>query len=668
MKIRRLSSALANQIAAGEVVERPASVVKELVENAIDAGATRITVEIEQGGTLSVKVTDDGEGMTPDDAELALERHATSKIQALDDLFHIRSFGFRGEALPSIASVSKLSLVTRTRDSQEATEVLVHGGEPAKVRPAGAAPGTSITVSELFFNVPARRKFLKSTATEAAHVGEVVLLAALARPQVTFTLLRDGRLAREHLRASSREERTRQAFGDERLAAVSGERGPLRLDAFLSAPERARAGATGLHLFVNDRPVRDRTLARAVAQSYGSVLEAGRYPIGAVYIDVAPELVDINVHPQKAEVRFTDARAVFDAVTRELHEGLARSFAIPSVGPTSHPWARAASRGPSSFGGSGASGFALTSPSPPPAAQRNASLPFGFSQPARTSGGAGIVPPDGELGSPAASPAPPLSGEAPFPSLSPSGSTPLSAGGRPQLTPSPAAVALSAQLQAGPERALSEADIERAAASRDLFTLHAPVPAFYGSLRFLAQLRGVFLLCEGEDGLYVLDQHAAAERVTFDRLRRAYASRQVAMQKLLLPEVIDLRADEVAALEGNLDLAQSLGLELRAAGVSAVAVHAVPQLLKHATPERMVRDLAAELTRDAARPLRGAIDLIVATMACHGSLRAGDRIEPEEARALLVALDEVDFSGHCPHGRPVVTRLPFSELERRVGR
>src|SRR5580693_3271528 len=333
--IQTLPTDLANQIAAGEVVERPASVVKELVENALDAGATRVKVELERGGATLIRVTDDGAGMDEDDAVLALQRHATSKIRHKDDLFALTTFGFRGEALPSIASVSKLRLTTRARGAREGTEVLLEGGGVAHPRPAGAAEGTSVEVRDLFFNVPARRKFLKSTGTEAAHVTEAILLSALARPDVSFFLVRDGRTAREWLRARSRGERVAQAFDPgERLEACLGGRGPMRVEAHLAPPERARAGAVGLHLLVNGRPIRDRALARAVAQAYGSVLEPGRYPVGVVYIEVPPAEVDVNVHPQKAEVRFADARALFDAVTRELHAALASAFSLPSLGPS----------------------------------------------------------------------------------------------------------------------------------------------------------------------------------------------------------------------------------------------------------------------------------------------------------------------------------------------
>jgi DNA mismatch repair protein MutL len=590
-RVHRLPADLANQIAAGEVVERPASVVKELVENALDAGATRVRIEIEQGGLARIRITDDGDGMAPEDAGLALERHATSKIARFEDLSTIGTFGFRGEALPSIASVSCLTLVTRLRGDSEGTEITIEGGGAARARPAGAAVGTTIDVRDLFFNVPARRKFLKSVQTESAHIGEVVLLAALARHDVTFVLVRDGRVAREYLRAKTRRDRVMQALGEDRLEQCSGERGPLRLEAHLAPPERARSGAVALHVFVNGRPVKDRQIARAVAQSYGSVLEPGRFPIGAVYIDIPPEMVDVNVHPQKAEVRFTDARALFDAVTRELYAATSRVFAIPALGPPTRPWLRPTGGAP-----------AVTTMSAPPPG-----IPIGL----------------------------PAYGDDPLPVS-----------------------------EAAPMLLISEPLPSYADRGESLF----PPSAFYGRLRLIGQVKATYLVCEGDDSVYLLDQHAAAERVTFDRLKKGFASRAIASQQLLVPEVVRLAPTEVALLEELESEVLALGLEIRALGTTAVAVHAVPSLLARATPERLVKDLVAELGREATRPFADAADLVLATMACHGSVRAGDVLSPEEARALLVALDTVDFSGHCPHGRPVVTRLPFAELERRVGR
>jgi|CZKU01.1.fsa_nt_gi DNA mismatch repair protein MutL len=599
-RIQTLPTDLANQIAAGEVVERPASVVKELVENALDAGARRVNVELERGGVALIRVTDDGAGMDEDDAVLALQRHATSKIRHKDDLFALTTFGFRGEALPSIASVSRLRLATRAHGANEGVEVVLEGGGIARPRPTGAAEGTSVEVRDLFFNVPARRKFLKSTGTEAAHVTEALLLAALSRPDVSFFMVRDGRTAREWLRAGSRRERATQAFdASERLEACAGERGPLRVEAHLAPPERARAGATGLHLLVNGRAVRDRAFARAVAQAYGSVLEPGRYPVGVVYIEVPASEVDVNVHPQKAEVRFADARALFDALTQELHRSLASAFSLPALGG-SRGWM--GSRGPS---------FQPSSAAPSP------SDPFAFDGGARDPWKLGVHV-EGAL-----------------------------AGSLAEATGGPGGGAGVGAL-----------------AGAGLFE----GVGFYASLEFLAQVRAMFLVCSGADGLYVLDQHAAAERVTYDRLRRSFASRSIATQRLLLPDVIELLPAEVATLEERSDEVAALGIELRAVGGSAVAVHAVPALLARARPERIVRDLIAELGLADRRPFRDAADRILATMACHGSIRGGDAISRAEAVSLLRDLDGIDFAGHCPHGRPVVTRIGYDELERRVGR
>jgi DNA mismatch repair protein MutL len=607
--VRRLPNDLANQIAAGEVVERPASVVKELVENALDAGATKVRVEIETGGVARIRVTDDGSGMDEADARLALERHATSKIASLEDLLQIRSFGFRGEALPSIASVSRFSLRTRVRGVDSGTEVVVTGGGDADVRPTGCATGTHIEVRDLFFNVPARRKFLKATATESAHVGEVVVLAALGAPRVAFTLTRDGRVAREITRAASRQERVQQVISEERLEPCLRERGPLRVEAYLAPPERARAGAVALYVFVNGRPVKDRQLTRAIAQAYGSVLEPGRYPVGVVYIELPPDMVDVNVHPQKAEIRFADARGVLDAVTRELHAALAHAFNLPAFSHAHGWWKPGASQTQAPSAAAPSASLLATTVGAPHLAASPAADPWQ------------LAPPHAEASTAAAS-------------------------------------SLAYVVAGGLPLPVSEG------APDPLFGRRT----FYGQLRFVGQVRAMFLVAEGDDGMYVLDQHAAAERVTFERLRADYKGRRIASQRLLIPEVVTLTPGEHALLEEHADDAMALGLEVRVLSGSSVAVHAVPKIVSRAPPERLVRDLVAEVGRAAQRPFQDAVDLVLATMACHGSVRAGDVLSTEEARALLASLDGAEFAGHCPHGRPVVMRLGWDELERRVGR
>ena len=652
-RIHVLPEALAYQIAAGEVVERPASVIKELIENALDAGARRVRVDTEQGGTVLLRVADDGVGMDREDARLAVLRHATSKIAAMDDLSHLRSFGFRGEALPSIASVSRFELRTRRRDDEEGTLVRLDGGGALDVGPCGCAAGTAIEVRDLFFNVPARRKFLKAIGTESARITEVVQAAALSEPGVTLILSRDGRVVAEWLRAASREERARSIFGGEELAACRGERGPLSVEAYLSRPERARPGAGSLSIFVNGRHVRDRTLARSIALAYGSVLEAGRFPLGVAYLDLPPDLVDVNVHPQKTEVRFADGRAISDALYKIVMGSVVSAFGLPDpggyrgkkqklfedpAGPAASTW---------SWGG-------------PPEATRDPlpealglalevnDLGPGPGDPAPGSSSA-LRPAVRDLGSRARD-LPSAAGALP----STDGSDPWGLGGEPAAPATASPPPLARPPAEYPTAAEIAAKAER--------------PVVFGALRFVAQVRSTFLICEGSDGLYLLDQHAAAERVTFDRLKKGYDARAVTKQALLFPVVVSASVNEVAIVEEAQEAIAGTGLDVRVAGATQLAVHAVPTLLGRASPERLLRDLLGELSLAGERAFSGAVDRAIATMACHGSLRGGDPVAPEEARALLAALDEVDFAGHCPHGRPVVMRIGWSELEHRVGR
>lgn len=672
--IHLLPDDLANQIAAGEVVERPASVVKELLENAIDAGARRVRVDIETGGVELVRVADDGAGMEREDARLAVVRHATSKIATVDDLSAIRSFGFRGEALASIASVSRFELRTRRAGDAEGTLVRVEGSATPEVAPAGCAAGTVVEIRELFFNVPARRKFLKSTATESAKVSEVVEAAALGEPGVTLILARDGRVVVEWLRAGSREERARQVYAGEQLCTCTGERGPLRVEAYLSRPERARTGAAWLQIFVNGRPVRDRTLARSVALAYGSVLEAGRYPVGVVYLDLPFELVDVNVHPQKAEVRFADARAVSDALFKIVGNGVKVAFGLPGAGtypgkkqklfdepagPGANTWVF--DSGPGVFDAPPAP--IPAPPAPPPPAQASlpnvpavssapvfASMPVSASVPVAPS-----VPVSASM---------PVSASVPVSASMPvAPSAPVAGPVSPAPPPPvvlPVVPPVVEEVGAAPIPYPTAVELAAAAAQER--------KVVFGALRFVAQVRSTFFVCEGSDGLYLLDQHAAAERVTFHRLKRGFDAREIASQKMLFPAVVAVSASEAALVEERQDTISRTGLDVRVTGATTVAIHAVPLLLVKASPERLLRDLLDEVSHAGERAFSGAIDRAIATMACHGSLRAGDPVAAEEARALLAALDDVDFAGHCPHGRPVVMRIGWGELEHRVGR
>ena len=671
-RIAVLPDDLANQIAAGEVVERPASVAKELIENALDAGARRIRIDVEGGGVAIVRVADDGGGMSREDASLAVLRHATSKIGSIEDLREIRSFGFRGEALPSIASVSRFALRTRREADAEGTEIRIEGGAPARVLPFGCAVGTVVEVRDLFFNVPARRKFLRAIATESAHVTEVAQAIALGEPSVTLVLAREGRVVREWLRASTRAERVRAALEGEELATCVGARGPLRVEAFVSRPERARSGAGWLWIFVNGRHVRDRQLARSIALAYGSVLEPGRYPVGAVFLDLPHELVDVNVHPQKAEVRFADGRAVADALYKIVAAQVAAAFGLPAQGPGRWPVRKqrpadepASSTGDAWVWSSGSS-TGVAPPAPGAPDDDAPPRPGWGAEDARPRPGA----PDDD--------APPrpraiVVGDAPSGEL-PAGVAPRPPSGERPTTVTPANVdaaadpwGLAGEVDApAPRPAPLAPPVAYPTAGQILAA--ADRPMVFGGLRFVAQVRGTFLICEGADGMYFLDQHAAAERVTFHRLRTGFDGRAVATQKLLFAVVLQATPSEVALVEEAQESIARVGLDLRPAGPAQLAIHAVPHILTRAAPERLARDLLDELSRSGERAFSGAVDLALATMACHGSLRAGDAVAPEEAQALLAALDEVSFAGHCPHGRPVVMRIGWPELEHRVGR
>jgi DNA mismatch repair protein MutL len=629
-KVSRLPSTLVDQIAAGEVVERPASVVKELVENALDAGCTHVRVEIDQGGLARLLVSDDGCGMDPDDARLAVERHATSKIARFEELSALRTFGFRGEALPSVASVSRFSLTTRTADADAAFSLVIHGGERLSEGPQGAAVGTTITVSDLFFNVPARRKFLKTTATEASHVAEVVHLAALAHPSVKFTFFKDGKLAREYLRTATLAERAREAHPGERLlpmaAAVSS---GVSFEAWLSLPERARAGMTGLYLFVDGRPVRDRMLARAIAQGYGALLPAGRYPVGVFYLEVPPDTLDVNVHPQKAEVRFADPRAVFEAVTRGVREALTPSFSRP-LGAIPFEAARDDRPGgdrtykPADFLGAQAP-LELRERVPAPGPDRSgpAVTPGNFAGGRERTGA-------GEGGS-----APALFGRP-----TPAHAAPIA----PAPVPPPAP--FFAPIAAPPAPAPSEPGPS---------TLFGSAK-FYANLRYLGPLRERWLLAEGAEALFVLDAHAMEERVLLGRLA---AAGEGVSARTDLPLSFPLDARRAASFDGASHYLAALGFDLRRTGDRALAIVGVPQLLAgRSLPEALIHALFDLAARGA--PLTAAHPLL----ACQAATR-DELPSPDEVREFLDTLDSADFSLPSIHGRPLVTRLAFDELERK---
>jgi DNA mismatch repair protein MutL len=596
-RIHVLSQELANQIAAGEVVERPASVAKELCENAVDAGAHRIDVEIEAGGRRLIRVVDDGCGMTAEEARLALQRHATSKITSADDLWGLATFGFRGEALPSIAAVSRLTLRSKTPGAAAGFRLLVEAGVENDAGEIGMAEGTQLEVRDLFFNTPARLKFLKSEATEAANVSEAILRLALANPEVHFRLRANGRTTMDLPPHRDMGERVRAALarrGARVLHEAEGEEGGIKVRAFLASPEEAAPAGRSTFLFVGRRFVRDRALLHALAQGYGELLEKGRYPLAALFVDVAGPELDVNVHPQKLEVRFSRPQEVYAAVRHVVARAVARApwLAVSPIRAYTLPPERMAE------------------------GEDDRPLPSGPARDRQEPLSAVRSP---EPGDKRASPL--------FPTL-----------------------------------------------LRDEAVPTAAEPAsrgFFGGLEYIGQLRRTYLVCEGPSELVLVDQHAAHERIMFERLRVAHRQRAVVRQRLLFPIPIEL--DEVAAAaarEGaTLEALAGLGFEVEGFGPKTMLLRAVPDLLKDVDPKPLLRDVLHRVAEgDSLRRAEENFEQVFATMACHGALRAGDIVAREAAFTLLGQLDAVDLHSHCPHGRPVLLRMSIAEIEQRLGR
>jgi DNA mismatch repair protein MutL len=601
MKVRVLPPELADQIAAGEVVERPASVVKELVENALDAGARRIDVEIEAGGRRLVRVVDDGSGMEPDDARLALRRHATSKIASADDLWGLRTFGFRGEALPSIAAVSRLTLTTRPADAAAGFKLTVEAGLETDAREVGIPAGTQVEVRDLFFNTPARAKFGKSEATETANVSEALLRLALAHPEAHLRLRVAGRVAMDLPPHANLGERVRAALarrGAGALHEAEGEEGGVRVHAYLAGPDESTNTTRNTFLFVGGRFVRDRNLLHALGLGYGPLLEKGRYPMAALFLDVPGADVDVNVHPQKLEVRFARAQEVYAAVRHVVGAAIARA-----------PWLRTTDDRPM---------------------RTFTQLPVQM----------------GTLGGSPYPPATDYAGQSPAPS-----------------TRSAQAHLIRAGQRSLPLRAR---DADEAGANP---IVGATAPRFFTDLNYVGQVHRTYLVCEAPDELILIDQHAAHERVAYGRLRAAHARRQMPRQQLLFPIPIEVGEAAAAALDTD-DVLGGLGFEVARHGPGTILLRAVPEPLKDADPKPLIRELLTDLADGT--PLRDGeldrVDHLLATIACHSVVRAGDVLGRPEALALLGQLDAVDLRSHCPHGRPVLLRLPLGEIERRFGR
>lgn len=611
MPIRRLPDTLVNRIAAGEVVERPAAAVKELVENAIDAGATRIEVTLRDGGKALLCVADDGCGMTPDELTLAVERHATSKLPE-DDLVHIRTLGFRGEALPSIGAVSRLTILSRPRGADSAFSIAVEGGLKGAPQPAPGGQGTRVEVRDLFFATPARLKFLKTSRTESDHAVDVVQRLAMAHPGIGFFLTDDARAPVRLPAVAGGPLQARLA----RLGAVMGRefqenalpidavRQGVRLYGHIGLPTLNKPTAAGQYLFVNGRPVKDRLLAGAVRGAYADVLARDRHPMLALFLEIAPEDVDVNVHPAKTEVRFRD-----QALVRGL-----------IVGALKHTLAAAGHRASNTVGEATLASLAQHL-SPEPARQPT----FGWQggPPIQTSVPRGLAEASVAFQAPLAD----MPGRPP--------AAPFAPGARADFPP--------------PEAETAD---------------HFPL----GAAR--AQLHGTYIVAQTADGIVIVDQHAAHERLVYERMKRDLVEGGVKRQGLLIPEVVELDPADADRLAARADELAQLGLVLEAFGQGAVVVREVPALLgPRANVRGLVKDIADELAElDAAPSLKERLDAVCSSMACHGSVRAGRPMNAEEMNALLRQMEATPRSGQCNHGRPTYVELKLSDIERLFGR
>ncbi|MDN4057969.1 DNA mismatch repair endonuclease MutL [Massilia sp. YIM B02769] len=623
--IQQLPDQLISQIAAGEVVERPSAVVKELLENALDAGATQITIRLEEGGVKRIAITDNGRGIEPDQMPLALARHATSKIASLTDLENVATLGFRGEALASIASVAAVAITSRTKDAPHAWEIV--GSHLGQVVPSSGPLGTTIDVQDLYFNTPARRKFLKSEQTEYGHCAEVVRRIALARPDVSFSLTHNGRTI-DHWNVCEMARRSSQILGNdfaEARIAIDEVAGPLRLFGYAGLPTASKARADGQFFYVNGRFVRDKVLVHAVRAAYQDVLHGDRFPSYVLALDLDPALVDVNVHPSKTEVRFRDSRAVHQFVFHAVQRALAQTSATahgsvpapltaaeitPTASNASANWRRPHEQ--TSFGAQLAPTF---SPSPyPPGSRWDAPGTQGVAQ---TTANYGALFADNERTGAAAPSSP------------------------------------SAPLQVGPMPAVSSAP------SNDDFPLGFA----------LAQLHGIYILAQNTRGLVLVDMHAAHERILYEQLKNALDAQvegqDMQVQSLLIPVTFFADAIEVATANDHQDTLKALGFDIAALSPTTLAVRAVPTLLKNADAQTLARDVLRDVREfGGSRVLIERRNELLGTLACHTAVRANRILTIPEMNALLRQMESTERADQCNHGRPTWVQLDIAALDK----
>ena len=617
MPIAVLPTDLVNKIAAGEVVERPSSIVKELVENSLDAGATRIEVVVEDGGRKMISVTDDGCGMGPDDLALAFAPHATSKITSADDLFAIATLGFRGEALASIAAVSHAHVRSRRAEDDSGHEASASGGEISQVRPCAAPVGTAVTVRDLFYNLPARRKFMRTPATEFGHVCEQIARLALPHPKVAFRLLHNGRQSQDLPAADSTLHRIVDLFGKDAgdsVLPIRARGGRVGIAGFAGRPSAARASANWQYFFLNGRYIRDRLLSHALREAYRGLADQQRWPAAVIFIEVEPAEVDVNVHPTKVEVRFRNSHEVHGALLAALRETLNQ----PGLAPAAELPPREQTPAPAESPGAPAD--SLPADDARQASLRQAIADFFKSAP---------------------SPQPRLS----FPD-------------RPQAHPAPA--------EAGGRFALSGPSAGRVQAAAEAMPAARMPPAPAKAI----QVHDSYIVAAVEDGLIIVDQHALHERLLYNDLKQRLTSGALTSQRLLLPETVTVSAPEAAALESRRELLGRLGVEVEPFGPNTLAVQRFPTLLaeRGVAAGGFVRELAGMLAENEAATGERLLEGLLETMACKAAVKAGDRLGPQEISDLLARREEADKASACPHGRPTTLRLTLKELERQFKR
>jgi DNA mismatch repair protein MutL len=655
-KIRVLADHVANQIAAGEVVERPASVAKELVENSIDAGASRISIEVEAGGRRLLKVTDDGEGMVRDDAVLAFERHATSKISGTDDLAAIATLGFRGEALASIASVAKVELTTNAENSSAATRVIIEGGRMRDVKDAAHPRGTTIAIRDLFFNVPARRKFLRSEATETFHLTNLITHYALAHPEIAFTFTNNGREVIRATAAKDLRERAYQIFGEEfldNLLEVNGGHGKVaRVLGYVSAPRDRRTSRDSQYLFVNRRFVRDRMIGRALSEGYRSILPHGVYPAALLFIETPLEEVDVNVHPAKTEVRFRRSAAVADAVRESVRMALSAAGFVRDE-PTAGASAVADA-------GTGNEKMALSQDvSTTPVAVAPSTNTTTISSPSPVSG-------------PLRATEPTTSPQSRIDFFSLMSSVEEALEEEVPFTPStPEAIATVRSEESETEADLRN-EIPSAAVKGSVLPplnsaekIARPVgpESLSPNIRPLGQLEESFIIATDDEGLLLIDQHVAHERVLFDKYRALEAERRTDSQQLLVPETFDLTPAQAAVFDQLAPELEKYGFDLMRLSGRTVAIKATPADLPASEARNMLYELLETVDAEKKGSARDTLrDEIAASLACHAAIKVNMPLAPEKMRWLIDRLLQTSSPTTCPHGRPVILRLKTRDI------